>query len=135
RAAALLARGVRRVFAIFVKTNEVCEWSRPDAAWRRLQPTETIEDPTLARPLPVRALLDAVEADRAVVRGLQAKHSPAIRELEDATRAQSTRRAIAGLCEVLEIELDDDALATLQRLDAPQLEKLHDRIVATRRFS
>ncbi len=69
------ARGVRRVFAVFIKTGEVKEWL---GAWQALPPGGSIEDAALARPLPARAILDAAEADNAVVRALAAKGNPAL---------------------------------------------------------
>ena len=38
RAEDLTARGVRRIFAIFVKKREVREWSRSEGAWKTLGP-------------------------------------------------------------------------------------------------
>lgn len=138
RARDLIGRGVRRVFAIFVKTNEVHEWSRADDDWRRLDPDDSIDDPTLVRPLPVRALLDAAEADRAVVQALTAKRSPAIVELEEASyergAKERSRKAIEALCRVLDIPLDSARTAELDRLDATGLDALHDRVVADRRW-
>jgi hypothetical protein len=77
----LSARGVRRVVAIFVKKGEACEWSAKKGEWKRLDPEETFSDPTLARPLRVRELLDAAEADNAVARALLAKKNPVLAEI------------------------------------------------------
>jgi len=78
-------RGVRRIFALFVKTGQVCEWS-PKEGWRPLAPTSWIEDSCLAIPLAVAALLDAAVADDAVVEALAAKKNPALRRREAAAR-------------------------------------------------
>jgi hypothetical protein len=77
----LSARGVRRLVAIFVKKGEACEWSAKKGEWKRLDPEETFSDPTLARPLRVRELLDAAEADNAVVRALLAKKNPLLAQI------------------------------------------------------
>jgi hypothetical protein len=130
RAQDLSARGVRRVIAIFVKTDEVREWSRELDDWIILDPNGTLEDRTLATPLPVHALLDRAAATRAVVQGLKAKQDPAILEIEHAGlekgRAQMARTAIEALCEVLDLPLDAERRALLQTVDATKLEaRLH----------
>jgi hypothetical protein len=53
-------RGVRRIFALFVKKDRrVSEWSPKTNRWVPLAPDATIEDPCLVKPLDVAALLDA----------------------------------------------------------------------------
>lgn len=61
----------------------VLEWipdanTWPDGDWRILSNQDVIDDPCLARPIEVAALLDAVEAEIAVGRALIAKENPAI---------------------------------------------------------
>src|SRR5262249_27361143 len=51
RAEDLTARGVRRLFAIFVKKGEVHEWSV--GAWKQLAPNALISDSTLSRPIAI----------------------------------------------------------------------------------
>jgi Putative restriction endonuclease len=87
----LVARGVRRVVAIFVKKGEVCEWSARSGAWIKLDPDGTLSDPTLARPLRVRELLDAAEADNAVARALIAKGNPVIVQEKERSRQQGLK--------------------------------------------
>jgi hypothetical protein len=82
-------RGVRRIFAIWVRGQRVCEWSPESRTWRLLDHGASIEDPCLVRPLAVAALLDAAAADRAVVEALAAKGSPAIRERDAAVKAEA----------------------------------------------
>ncbi len=79
----MMARGVRRVFAIFVKTGEVKEWR---GAWVLVPLDSTIEDPTLVRSLLCRAILDAAAADDAVVGALDAKGNRAIRQIRQDER-------------------------------------------------
>jgi hypothetical protein len=81
-------RGVRRVFAIFVKTRQVSEWSPEHRIWQPLDPASRIEDSCLAKPLVVATLLDAAMADDAVVEALAAKGNPAIRKREAAARSE-----------------------------------------------
>ena len=81
-------RGVRRIFAIFVKGEpRVCEWSADTRSWRVLEPSSSIEDPCLKVPLKVAALLDAAAANQAVVEALAAQGEPAIRRREAVAKA------------------------------------------------
>ena len=82
-------RGVRRIFAIFVKGEpRVGEWSPESRSWRILDPTSHIEDPCLKVPLKVAALLDAAAANQAVVEALAAQGDPTLRSREDAARSE-----------------------------------------------
>jgi hypothetical protein len=48
-------RGVRRIFAIFIKSRQVCEWSTGgQGSWQPLGLDSSIEDPCLAKPLAER---------------------------------------------------------------------------------
>jgi hypothetical protein len=77
----LVARGVRRVFAIFVKKGEVSEWSSKTNAFTPLARDATIEDRTLLSPIRVEALLNAAAADNAVASALVEKKNPVIEAL------------------------------------------------------
>jgi len=87
----LTARGVRHVIAIFVKTGKVCAWSNERHAWADLDLDGTLEDECLSRPIRVRALLDAAEADKAVAQALVEKHNPVIEDLKAETFAEGRR--------------------------------------------
>ncbi len=76
KAAKLIARGVRRVFAIDVERNRALEWSTAIDAWSILDRRDVIADSALAVPLPVAALLDAAIADHAVAAALRARRHP-----------------------------------------------------------
>ena len=76
RAAKLMSRGVRRVFVIAVEREQVLEWSVKLAAWSILDRTSSIEDPALAVPLPVAAMLDAVKAEAAIPQAYRAQRHP-----------------------------------------------------------
>ena len=138
----LTARGVRRLVAIFVKKGEVCEWSAEAGAWKKLDPEGTFADPTLARPLRVKELLDAAEADNAVARALLTKNNPVLAELKDQGRKEGRKegrregllRAVELACELLAIELTDERRAHLNELDASRLEALVERLRTERRW-
>ncbi|MCX4241787.1 hypothetical protein [Paraliomyxa miuraensis] len=138
RAQDLSARGVRRIIAIFVKTNEIREWSPERNDWITLDPDGTFEDRTLVQPIPVRALLDNAAANRAVVRALHAKQDPAILEIEEAGvekgRAQMARTAIEALCNALRIPLDAERRATMQSLDVAGLQAMLVALGTERRW-
>ncbi len=78
RAEDISARGVRRFFAIFVKKGVVAEWLAKQKTFAPLDLDGEISDRTLATPVRVRALLDAVEADNGVARALLAKNNPVL---------------------------------------------------------
>ena len=93
-------RGVRRIFAIFVESRQVREWSSEgQGSWRRLGLASSIEDPCLVKPLPIAALLDKMAADDAVVEALAAKDNPALRRLETQARVEGTAMSILRVLE------------------------------------
>lgn len=138
RAKDLTRCGVRRVFAFFVKSGEVCEWSPPRRRWIPLDLDGTISDPVLVRPLPVRALLDAAEADDAVVRAMDAKGNPEIIKIRTQSyaegRAERRLEAIESVCEVLDIPLGPHQRTELHALGDAELATLLARIKSTRRW-
>jgi hypothetical protein len=93
-------RGVRRIFAIFVRGEpRVCEWSPESRSWRRLGSSSRIEDPCLKVPLKVAALLDAAAANQAVVAALAAQGEPEILKLEAAAEARGVAKSILKILE------------------------------------
>ena len=89
KAARMHRRGVRRIFAIFVKGKpRVCEWSAGIRSWHLLDPSAHIEDPCLKVPLKVAALLDAAAANQAVVEALAAQDDPTLQRREAAARSE-----------------------------------------------
>jgi hypothetical protein len=150
RAKALTACGVRRIFAFFVKTNEVCEWSPPKRRWLPLDLDGAIADPALVRPIPVRALLDCAQADDAVVRAMDAKHNPEMLRIRKRTysnghaeghaegraegRAERRLEAIESVCELLDIPLGPLERTQLAALDEAGLTTLLARIKSERRW-
>lgn len=134
RAEDLCARGVRRIIAILVKKNEVREWSKERNGWTVLDPEGVLDDRTLVRPVPVRALLDRAEATRAVVQALYAKQEPAILAIKDEGREEGIRQGIEALCHALGIPVDAERRATLRALDATGLAKLLVELGTERRW-
>jgi hypothetical protein len=97
-------RGVRRIFAIFVKgPQRVCEWVPESRTWRTLDRNSLIEDSCLVKPLAVSSLLDAATADNAVVEALAAKGNPELRRREDKAEAKGEAKGRAkSILRVLE---------------------------------
>jgi hypothetical protein len=144
RAEDLTARGVRRLIAVFVKRGEVREWSRERNDWVTLPIDGVIEDPVLARPVAVRALLEASVADDEVVAALDAKGNPKLNRIKADVRelgrvqgfeqgleqglaqgrGQGLARAIETVCKVLRIPFGSTERARLESLDASGLEAL-----------
>jgi putative restriction endonuclease len=84
KAAKLIRRDVRRVFAIDVERSRALEWSAELRTWRELDPAGHIEDPALAVPLPIASLIHDERPDDAVARALLAKRNPVLmQDLED----------------------------------------------------
>ena len=81
-------RGVRRIFAVFVKGPRVSEWSPESRSWRPLEAGSWIEDRCLVAPLAVAALLDTTLADNAVAEALIAKGNPSLLKREAAAQAR-----------------------------------------------
>lgn len=118
RARDVVRHGVRRMFGLFVTETypdsdtdgelriQVREWSSERDAWIEVDPGSQITDPCLCIPLPVKALIDAVEADNAAVRGLDARGTPALEQIKSSSEAQGFRNGEieatrANLVEVL----------------------------------
>ncbi len=98
KAALLVERGVRRVFALDVEGQRVLEWSSKKSAWRNLRAGGAIADPCFVVPLPVDALCVAAKADDAVAAALLAKKNPV---LEAALQRAKIRGVAKGKTEGL----------------------------------
>ena len=97
KAAKLVGRGVRRVFAIDIERSRMLEWSTELENWSLLDPAGAIVDPALATPLPIDALIHEAKTDDAVARALVARHNPVIEAAIEAMRAESTAEAVAAV--------------------------------------
>jgi hypothetical protein len=120
KAARMHRRGVRRIFAIFVKGEKrVGEWSAESRSWRFLEPASHIADPCLEVPLPVAALLDAAAADQAVVEALAAQGDPTIRRREAAAKAKTILQFLAARGLAVSSSQQEEILGCddLERLD------------------
>jgi hypothetical protein len=132
KAAELVRRGVRRVFAIDVERQRGLEWSSRTGGWEILGPDAVIDDPALVIPLPVHDLVAAAHSDDAVARALLAKDNPVLvaniarERAEAASRAglEATARAVVAVLEARGLAPSDaqrrviastDDLATLER--------------------
>ncbi len=169
RARYLLRRGVRRIFAIWVTVTQrgsaqehvqagpVKEWSTELDDWLVLTEEQFIEDHCLRRPLQVKALLQAVEADNAVVRALIDKNNEVIQQLKQqnydqgksdgydrgksdgydegqAASLEIARQAIRLCCSALGIELSQRQQAELKQLHADALKARLQYIQSHRRW-
>jgi Uma2 family endonuclease len=94
KAASLVARGVRRVFAIDVERQRALEWSVAVDGWEMLANDAAIEDVALVLPLRVHDLVTAASADDAVARALLAKGNPVVGAALDTREAETKANAI-----------------------------------------
>jgi Uma2 family endonuclease len=95
KARRLLARGVRRVFAIDVERRAALEWSQRMDGWEILSKNGSIADVTLVRPMAVAALVDATLADGEVAAALLAKKEPVLMNALAEAAAEAARQAKA----------------------------------------
>lgn len=129
RARLLSRRGVRRIFAVFVKEGMVGEWSHMTEAWQVLDSDGVIEDHCLSAPLEVRGLLAAAAVDLAVATALIARGNPVIKEHVQPREATSFRRGyLDAQRKTLHLILaqrrlppDAQQLARLEACDDPDL--------------
>ena len=77
----LVRRGVRRVFAVFVKKGQISEWSRTQQCFVPMDKDATFDDPVLVRPMVVRALVDRALALVELVRTLELQKHPEIQRI------------------------------------------------------
>jgi hypothetical protein len=136
KAARLVARGVRRVFAIDVGRAKALEWSRRTDGWEILAPEAVVTDEALAAPLVIRDLLGAARVDDALARALLARSNPVLdaaladREARGEARGEAKGRA-AGIFNLLAargIAVDE---ATRARIAATRDLALLDRWLLT----
>jgi len=97
KAVKLVARGVHRVFAIDVERACALEWSASLGSWRMLDTSAQIEDPALAAPLPIEALLLATSADEAIAQALVIKRDPVIEAARAQYRDEDRREDLAEM--------------------------------------
>jgi Uma2 family endonuclease len=88
KAGKLIARGVRRVFAIDVERRRALEWFKELGSWQMLANESTIKDDVFAVALPIEALVSASKADDAVARALIAKRNPVILDMMASSKTE-----------------------------------------------
>jgi len=115
KAAALAARGVRRVFGIDIERGRAMEWSKPLGRWQALDSGEHIADPALAAPLPISALIDTNRTDDAIARALIIKRNPIVEEYRARSRAEGKREGFAEAI-ILKLVARGIVLSTADRM-------------------
>jgi len=120
KAAKLVRRGVRRVFAIDVKRSRALEWSAARKTWRVLEPSGQITDRALEVALPIAALIDSARTDDAMARALVARRNPVIEAVRAEDRA--TSRADGKIEGRIEGKIEGKIEALLAILAARQID-------------
>jgi len=89
-------RGVRRVFAVFLKAGQVAEWSAEQHKFIPLEKDALIHDPAFVRPVPVQAILDQTLGEDEAALALITKRNPAIVKHEREVERKSRKKALAA---------------------------------------
>jgi Uma2 family endonuclease len=97
KAAKLVARGVRRVFAIDVVRQRAFEWSTELDAWAICSDSSNIEDRALVMPLPIEALVRAAKTDDAIARALLSKGNPVLRTALAQSKLEGKAEALLAI--------------------------------------
>ena len=130
KAAQLVARGVRRVFAIDIERSRALEWSAAPGTWSVLDLAGHIEDPVLDVPVSIDDLVHAAKADDAMARALIVKHNPVIEAVRKQDRAEGRAEgkaegraeSVLAVLALRNLEVDDPARARI--LDEQDLARL-----------
>ena len=102
KARSLVARGVRRVFAVDVRRKRVFEWSEATSEWSLIPSDGQIADELLRPPLEVTDLVSAARAEDAIARALLARRHPVF---EAAMAARHADGVAVGRLEALRLAL------------------------------
>jgi len=94
KASKLVARGVRRVFAVDIERSRALAWSAALDTWSVLDAAGHIADPALAVPLPIAALIRSAKADDAVARALLVKRNPVLEAARAQERAEGKQEGL-----------------------------------------
>ncbi len=95
RAAKLVARGVRRVFATDARRDIAFEWSGESGSWVPLDAASFITDRVFASPLPVATLVGSSRVDDAVALALLHKRNPILRNALERGKAEGLAEGLA----------------------------------------
>lgn len=140
KAVELVARGVRRVFCVFVNEHKLCEWHAGSGRWEPIEPGAVIEDHCFVRPITARALVDWVLTDDEVAKALLVKRPPAIvaalsqSRTEGRTEGHTEGRAEGRAEGITAGQLEEKRRGILRILDARGLkvsQRMRARIAAT----
>ncbi len=145
RARDLSERGVRRIFAIFVKEGWIGEWNPKNQAFDKLNPKDKIKDQALVRPIKVKALLDMAEGEKEISRALLVKNNEVLtKHVEKAKKAafqegreEGLKLARLALMDVIQERFGSvpPALeARIQTLPAEELQGLIKRALKAERI-
>ncbi len=129
RAEDLSKRGVRRLIAIFVKTSTIEEWKPDEQRFVPLDLDGELVDPTLTRPIALRALLDVAKGYDETARALDLKGVPYLAELRRQAEARGKRDLLARQLARRFGPLSEDALARLAHADAAELDAWSERVL------
>ncbi len=88
KAVELIARGVRRVFAVFTKERALFEWSVTDGRWNKIPGDAVIEDACFVRPISANGIVDWLQADNEVAKAILVKRPEPIVQALAAERAE-----------------------------------------------
>ncbi len=136
RARYLTRRGVRRVFAVYVRVKKqdgeeqviagpIKEWSIEKDDWIVLAEDAKIEDRCLCRPVAVRALLDAFEADNAVAHALIDKKNPVLTELIEREQRKTLLKLLAQRFDMI----PKPERERIEHADIDDLERWIERVI------
>jgi hypothetical protein len=147
----LKKRGVRRLFILDINAATVSEWIQ--GSWNEL--SKVIEDPTcFVRPLGLKALLEAADADREVALALLAKRTPVLMERirkgekrgekrgkkegfadgKEEGRREGLVEAVTWYCEFLGIELSQERRTVIERANEVTLRAWVDHLKTHRQW-
>jgi Putative restriction endonuclease len=88
-------RGVRRVFAVFLKAGQVAEWSAEQRKFIPLEKEALIHDPVFVRPVPVQAILDQTLGEDEAAQALITKRNRAIVKHERDVETKGRKKGLA----------------------------------------
>ena len=120
RAEDMFARGLRRLIVIFVKRGEVTEWSPTEHRFVPLPLDGVLEDPTLAQPIPIRAMLDAAAAKHAVRVAMWEQDDPWLLERKQELRTRAQHAALLLVLEGRGLPPSDEQRAAIESCTDPE---------------
>jgi hypothetical protein len=150
KARELFRRGVRRIFCLVTKHKRMLEWSGETDAWSAT-PIDLIEDRCFVKSMPASAILDAVNADDAVMAAMRAKGHPEFERVhaEGVSKGiekgiaegiekgieKGLRTSIEDLCEALAIPVSTEQRARLAAMNLAELQSLRTALKQNRSWA